>query len=103
MKSQSQYDWLRDFNGCDEGEIGSPEKPSIWLCGIEWGGQSTLEAIQEIVNTPYTGKHQIGRENWQHILKYPYDIKATKLLAVVNGRKIEDYASFAEETQLFVE
>ncbi|WP_260951748.1 hypothetical protein [Campylobacter sp. RM16187] len=29
--------WALGFSGCDGGDIGSPENPSAWLCGIEWG------------------------------------------------------------------
>lgn len=47
MNIKQNYDWLRDFHGCDGGDIGSPEKPSVWVCGIEWGGGHTVENLRQ--------------------------------------------------------
>lgn len=38
--SQQVQDFLLGFSGCNGGKIGSPNAPSIWVCGIEWGGEA---------------------------------------------------------------
>lgn len=39
--------WATSYSGCDGGDIGSPERRAIWLCGIEWGGARTAEQLQD--------------------------------------------------------
>ena len=38
--------WAQSYSGCDGGDIGSPERRAIWLCGIEWGGARTAGQLQ---------------------------------------------------------
>ena len=102
MDIKQEYDWLRDFHGCDGGDIGSPEKSSVWVCGIEWGGGHTVENLRQIAAEPYTGDTDFGYEAWQECVDCPYNISVCKLLTALNGGQVEDYRRFAEEVQPFV-
>ena len=37
--------WALGYSGCDGGDLGYPSSPSTWVCGIEWGGGHTPEAL----------------------------------------------------------
>ncbi|WP_314368398.1 hypothetical protein [Neisseria cinerea] len=102
MSIKQNHDWLRDFHGCDGGDIGSPEKPSVWVCGIEWGGGHTVENLRQIAAEPYTGDTEFGFGDWQECVAYPYNISVCKLLCALNGGQVENYRRFAEEVQPFV-
>ena len=39
--------WAKGYSGFDGGDIGSPESPSIWVCGIEWGGGGNCEWLEK--------------------------------------------------------
>ena len=102
MDIKQEYDWLRDFHGCDGGDIGSPEKSSVWVCGIEWGGGHTVENLRQIAAEPYTGDTDFGYEAWQECVDCPYGGGGGGGGAALNGGQVEDYRRFAEEVQPFV-
>jgi hypothetical protein len=85
-----------EFAGCDGGDPGSLEQPSIWVFGIEHG--------------TYKSRHDPNyheeREDFNYTietqLKWPYNQKVFKLLAAIKGFDVGDYKSFAEEYQPFV-
>jgi hypothetical protein len=95
--------WALGFSGCDGGDIGTPDRSSIWFCGIEWGGghpANTEELIAiwaEDVSTPPP-----GFENWEANLEYIFNWQAAKLLSVIGGASVQDYKDFAEKAQPFV-
>lgn len=88
---------LSKFVGCDGDEIaaGNCASPSVWLFGIEHG---TYKSKHE--------GHQGASEDDQYSistqLQWPYNQKAFKLLAAVNGYRVDEYLRFAEEHQPFV-
>lgn len=52
--------WATGHSGCDGGDIGSRQHPSIWFCGIEWGGdysdnQELIDLFLENVEQPAEG------------------------------------------------
>lgn len=97
----NQHDWLCGFSGCDGGEIGSPENPSIWVCGIEWAGEHKVEDLKRDVVTKLATA-SAGYEKWEDLVCFPYGIITSKLLAAVNGFNVEEYRQFAEQHQPFV-
>lgn len=85
---------LQEFDGCDCVLPGSPESPSVWLFGIEWGNPKITTGIPEPTDDSYSIETQ---------LKYrPFNPKAFKLLATMNGYPVEKFREFAEEHQPFV-
>lgn len=94
-------EWCVGYSGCDGGDLGSPESPSVWVCGIEWGGghtpKSLLSNITEDVSTPPQ-----GYDNWQENLSYIFNWQTMKLLSAINGGRVKDYKEFAERFMPFV-
>lgn len=107
--------WATGYSGCDGGDIGTPEHPAIWFCGIEWGGgkpsdkseqafaTELLEWFQEDVSAPAIGyEDQLGNPDWSENLAYIFNWQAMKLLSAINGGHVSDYKKFAENEQPFV-
>ena len=42
------------------GTIGSPNKHSIWVCGIEWGGGTDAKGLKDYINQPWEGSPEFG-------------------------------------------
>lgn len=95
--------WLLDFSGCDGGTIGSPEKQSIWVCGIEWGGGTDTEGLKNYINQQWNGSPDFGYEKIEDLDFYPYNRIVYKLLGVMQGYPIDSYREFAQKEQPFVE
>ena len=108
--------WATGYSGCDGGDIGSKENPSIWFCGIEWGGgmpvgvdqeiyeKDLLEEFLEDVSRPAFGyKERDGQPSWKINLSYIYNWQAMKLLSAINGGSVSEYKKFAEDVRPFVE
>lgn|SRR5574337_5589 len=93
--------WCTGYSGCDGGDLGSPESPSVWVCGIEWGGghtpKSLLSNISEDVRTPPQ-----GYDSWQDNLSYIFNWQTMKLLSAIDGGRVKDYKEFSERVMPFV-
>ncbi|AWX16133.1 hypothetical protein CEP48_08115 [Mergibacter septicus] len=88
-------------SGHNGGDIGSAEKPSIWCCGIEWGGENiNSESLQQFLATD-EWKNIDGLDEMENCGN-PTDQGICKVLAAVAGRKVEDYKAFAEEQQIWI-
>ncbi len=88
---------LREFEGCDGGDPGSPESPSVWMFGLEFGQMPTAGAAfeaRESGDDKYSVEQQLG---------YRYNTNAFKLLAVAHGRPLSEFKTFAHERQPFVQ
>jgi len=101
--------WATGFSGSDGGDIGAPQNPSIWFCGIEWGGghnndEQELRAIfAENVGMPAEGySDDEVMPAWKRNLAYIFNWQAMKLLAAINGESVSAYKSFAEQAKPFV-
>ena len=107
--------WATGHSGCDGGDIGFVERPSIWFCGIEWGGgkpddqdehayeSKLLETLQLDVSAPAIGYvNDNGEPNWTENLAYIFNWQAMKLLTAISGGQFSDYKKFAESEQPFV-
>lgn len=101
MKLEIQK-WLTDFSGCSGGNIGSKENPSIWLCGIEYGGGWDEEGL----------RHNIYEEKWENnpqfghleFDNYPYTQILYKLLyALAGSDDLGDYKNYARENEIFMQ
>lgn len=102
MKALSEFEkWGLGYSGCDGGDIGSQTSPAIWVCGIEWGGGHTPEAlathIEEDVSQPPK-----GYDDWKENLAYIFNWQVMKILSVINGGSVSGYKDFAERVQPFV-
>src|SRR5574338_666082 len=87
--------WCTGYSGCDGGDLGSPESPSVWVCGIEWGGghtpKSLLSNISEDVRTPPQ-----GYDSWQDNLSYIFNWQTMKLLSAIDGGRVKDYKKYED-------
>ena len=61
--------WAKSYSGCDGGDIGSPERRAIWLCGIEWGGARTAEDLQAEMQRDESRPRE-GYDHASHNLAY---------------------------------
>lgn len=95
--------WMLDFSGCDGGTIGSPKKPAIWVCGIEWGGGTDAEGLKNYINQDWNGSPEFGYDKAGVLDFYRYNMVLYKLLAIMQGYKIEDYKKFVEKEMPFLE
>lgn len=93
--------WGLGFSGCDGGNIGTPEKPSTWVCGIERGGGYTPEGlishIGENVEIPPE-----GYDNWEENIAYIFNWQVMKLLSAIHGHDVSYYKKFAETVKPFI-
>lgn len=95
--------WMLDFSGCDGGTIGSSEKQSIWVCGIEWGGGFDTKDLEDYINQTWEGSPDFGYQSIEDSDFYPYNRVLFKLLTVMQGNVIDSYKDFAKNEQPFVE
>ncbi|MDO8776170.1 MAG: hypothetical protein Q7K57_47185 [Burkholderiaceae bacterium] len=88
---------VKKFVGCDSDEVnaGTPTSPSVWMFGIEHGTYGARS--ESSVDVPTDQGYSIEEQ-----LRYPYNQKAFKLLAAIEGLNVEEYRRFAEEKQPFV-
>lgn len=94
--------WATLYSGCDGGDIGSPSNRSVWFCGIEWGGGHAANV--DVLNSMFSqdvSVPAVGYDEWKENLAYIFNWQALKLLAVIDGRQLCDYKSFAEEAKPF--
>lgn len=107
--------WALGYSGCDGGDIGTPEKPSLWFCGIEWGGgypnnvEELIKIFSQNVEKPPKGHEdwidEQGKHHqaWEVNLDYIYNRQCMKLLSAFEGGNVEDYKKFAKEKKPFTE
>lgn len=102
MVSTEFEKWALGYAGCDGGDIGSPEHPSVWVCGIEWGGghdpESLRKHMQEESDDPPN-----GYLSWNENLSYIFNWQVVKLLAAISGNQVSNYKEFAENVKPFVD
>lgn len=85
------------YFGCDGGDAGTPEQPSIWVFGIEWGwSKKDKEAEANGEHVPVDENYSIERQ-----LKWPYNRNVFKLLAAIKGKDPKEYKEFAQHEKPF--
>lgn len=101
MTANSNFEkWATSYSGCDGGDIGSPERRSIWLCGIEWGGTRLAEQVQAEMLRDNSQPRQ-GYEEASHNQAYIFNRQALKILSAIDGRQVSAYREFCEEAKPF--
>lgn len=93
-------DWGLGYSGCDGGDLGSPNTPSIWVCGIEWGGGHGVDGLTRELGEDRSEAPQ-GYDDWEHNLAYPFNRNVLKILAAIEGQNVDEYAKFAETVKPF--
>lgn len=89
---QHIHDFLTAFSGCSGGRIGSPEQPSIWVCGIEWGGGFEYdEDLVRYIHSRVDWETPPHGEDNSDMLQYPYGRSTVKLLAAIDHYDVENY------------
>ena len=89
MGNQVFAKWALGYSGCDGGDMGSPESPSTWICGIEWGGGHSKEDLIGELETDVTILPS-GYTDWQTNLAYIYNWQVMKFLSVFNGGNVKN-------------
>mgnify|MGYP000270048060 CR=1 FL=1 len=93
--------WGLEYSGCDGGDIGNDSSPSIWVCGIEWGGGHTAESLREHIMEDATVPPK-GYLEWKENLQHRFNWQVMKILSVINGGLVSEYKKFAEDVQPFI-
>jgi len=92
--------WATGFSGCDGGDIGSPDRRSVWVCGIEWGGGHDLASLEkhllDDVSVP-----DAGYDDYSENLAYIFNRQTMKLLNAMQGGDVKDYVKMAENRRPF--
>ncbi len=94
--------WAKSYSGCDGGDIGSPERRAIWLCGIEWGGARTAEDLQAEMQRDESRPRE-GYDHASHNLAYIFNWQAMKLLSAISGTHVSGYRDFCARAQPFTQ
>lgn len=95
-------EWCLGYSGCGGGDLGSPENPSIWVCGIEWGVGYTPESLRSSINKCDVKAPPQGYDDWQDNLSYIFNWQTMKLLSVIDGGYVKDYKEFAKTVRPFI-
>jgi hypothetical protein len=94
--------WALSYAGCDGGDIGSPGRRSIWVCGIEWGGNQSTEQLRDAMQCDESLPRP-GYGDATHNLKHIFNRQALKILSAINGQKVSEYRDFCQQAQPFAQ
>ncbi|AVO35471.1 hypothetical protein [Ottowia oryzae] len=94
--------WAQSYAGCDGGDIGSPERRAIWLCGIEWGGARTAGQLQAEMQRGEP-RPRGGYGNASDNLGYIFNRQAMKILSAIHGTQVSGYRDFCEQAKPFTQ
>ncbi|MEL5848969.1 MAG: hypothetical protein U7M05_06330 [Candidatus Igneacidithiobacillus chanchocoensis] len=95
--------WASGFSGCDGGDLGSPESPSIWVCGIEWGGELSYDWLKnELDNYCDQSLPSKGYTSEDENTAYRYNVNTVKLLCSIDGSDASNYRDFSIKKRPFV-
>ena len=92
-------DEARFLETCEGGDPGTPDRPSIWLLGIEPGWSLTDGAAAEQQDAQRD--EQLEKYSIELQLTWPYNRKAFKLLAALEGLSTDEHVRFAESARPF--
>ncbi|MFZ2124498.1 MAG: hypothetical protein WA012_12555 [Rhodoferax sp.] len=93
--------WATGFSGCDGGDIGSPDRRSVWVCGIEWGGGHDQAALKKHIQGEVSAP-ALGYEEYQENFAYIFNWQTMKLLSAMQGGSAKNYVEMAEKCRPFV-
>ncbi len=98
MANSNFETWAKGFSGCHGGYI----EKSIWICGIEWGGQYNNE--QELLHEfkRDVTKPPEGYCSEEGNLASPYDRNILKIITAIYGEEVSKYGEVNDKQQPFV-
>ena len=94
--------WGKLFSGCHGGNIGNAKERSVWVCGLEFGGQyNNLSEIEhefrrKVSDIPTGYCSEYGN------LASPYDRNVLKIITAMCGEEIKNYLDFNAAVRPFV-
>lgn len=86
-------DASRFLETCDGGDLGSPERRTIWLLGIEPGWNNADQALDEQGRSEKS--EEIRKYSVETQLTWRYNSKAFQLLSALKGFPPKNYKAFA--------
>lgn len=92
----------RFLETCEGGDIGTPDKPSIWIIGQEPGWSKANEradGLSDAAGEAYRAKVAIYSVELQ--LTWPYNRAIFQILAALNGGNVRDFEKFAMQARPF--
>lgn len=94
--------WASGYSGCDGGDIGNPSSPSVWFCGIEWGGghneASLRNSMSRDLETPPRG-YDHEKDNLDCI----FNRRVMKIIAAMCNIDVNNYKEVALTRKPFVQ
>ena len=96
---QSVEDPDQFVSNADGGDPGSPEKPSVWLFGVEPGW-----SLEDARGAEPTGGQVVPRDDRYSVeqqLDWPFNRNAFKLLSALDGGESSSYREFARRVRPF--
>lgn len=93
--------WGTGYSGCDGGDMGGPDTPAVWVCGIEWGGGDTAESLATALGEDVSVPPE-GYSHWADNIAYIFNWQIMKLLNAIGGGRVADYKAYAEKEQPFI-
>ncbi len=87
---------------CDGGDPGNPDKPSLWLFGIE-PGWSLADQVADAAGDVATAarRDELRRYPLELQMTWPFNVAAFKLLAALADHSPDDWRAFAEQARPF--
>ncbi|WP_188150296.1 hypothetical protein [Teredinibacter waterburyi] len=98
---ESFKNWALGFSGVDGGDIGSPDKKSRWVCGIEWGAGHTPDELEACLNDS-PDEIPKGYDSWEENIAYIFNWQVMKLFSAIGGDSVDNYKKFAKNVKPFV-
>lgn len=97
--------WCLGFSGCEGGDLGRPQHPAIWVCGIEPGGPHAVDAHALAMHIAQADVAQpaLGYDDWRENLSGSFRRRIAKLLTALHGEPVADYRRFAEQYRPFTQ
>lgn len=93
-------EFIQSYSGYNGGDIGEPDRRSIWCCGIEWGGSTDVESIARYYHSG-EWREISGFEDKNENCTAPYDKVLCKVLCAMAGKSVDDYEQFAWEQRVW--
>lgn len=76
--------------------------PSIWVCGIEWGGGHGPDGLRRHMREDARNPPS-GYQSWKENISYIFNWQVMKLLAAMSGLPVAKYKKFAQDVKPFVD
>ena len=92
MITEQFKNWACSLSGCDGGD----PKATIWLSGIEWGGDDE-KYYQELPEEISKGEYVPPiKYDWKEQLRHRFGMSLAKLFSAIHGHDVSNYRNYAE-------